>query len=142
MRQIGCLLCFCACALARPALEAGSVSLTVYAGSRSSSRNYTDSNSGFAVVRQTIPLDLQKGDNDIVAPTVSPFLDSASVILRDPTGKSEFHILLQKFRAKALNQESMLASLEGQTIPFRINGKEVPGKIIRAEYWNRTANSV
>jgi len=142
MRHIGYLLFLGAFALARPVLQAGPVSLTVYAGSRSSSRNFGDSNGGFAVVRQSIPLDLAKGDNDIIAPTVSPFLDPASVILRDPSGKSEFHILLQKFRPNALSQESMLARFEGQTIPFRINGKEVPGKIIRAGYWNRTVNSV
>src|SRR5689334_793309 len=105
MRHIACLLFLGAFALARPVLEGGPVGLTVYGGSRSSSRSYGGSNGGVAVVRQSIPLDLAKGDNDIIAPTVSPFLDPASVILRDPSGRSEFHILLQKFRPNALSQE-------------------------------------
>jgi hypothetical protein len=99
---------------------AGSPSLTVYAAPRSSRTSYGESNAGFAVVRDTIPLALQQGDNEVLAPPVSPMLDPASVILRDPTGKSDFRILLQKFRADPLTQETMLARFEGQTIPFQI----------------------
>lgn len=87
---------------------------------------------------------LQQGDNDIVAPPVSPLLDPASVILRDSTGKSDFRIFLQKFRADALTQQVMLAQFEGQTIPFRIQEeqktREVMGKIIRAGYWKRSSD--
>src|SRR3954462_9129132 len=81
-------------------------------------------NSGFAVMRDTISLSLAQGDNEVVCPPVSPFLDPASVMLRDPTGKADFRIVLQKFRADVLSEQSMLAHFEGQTIPFRIHEHE------------------
>jgi hypothetical protein len=128
--------------------QAAPPSLTVYAATRSSSpsSSYDESHSGFAVVRDTVPLVLQQGDNDILAPSISPMLDPASVILRDPTGKSDFRILLQKFRADALTEQTMLERFEGQTIPFRIHEeekvREVMGKIVRAGYWKRSGGSV
>src|SRR4051812_35528363 len=93
-------------------LRASSPSLTIYAASARSSRGspaYDESSAGFAVVRDIVPLVLQQGDNDILAPSVSPMLDPASIMLRDPTGKSGFQILMQKFRANALTEQSMLA---------------------------------
>lgn len=128
--------------------HAGSPSLTVYAASARSSRgsSYDESTAGFAVVRDTVPLVLQPGENDILAPPISPMLDPVSVILRDPTGKSDFRILQQKFRANALTEQAMLVRFEGQTIPFQIHEgdkvREVMGKILRAGYWNRSNNSV
>jgi hypothetical protein len=130
------------------AAQAEPLSLTIYAATRSSrtSSNYEESNGGFAMVRDTIPLVLQQGDNDILAPSVGPMLDPASVILRDPTGKSDFRVLLQKFRAEALTEQTMLMRFEGQTIPFRIHEeekvREVMGKIVRAGYWKRSNGSV
>src|SRR5438132_9500860 len=127
---------------------ADSPSLTIYAATPSSrtSSSYEESNAGFAVVRDTVSLVLQQGDNDILAPPVSPMLDPVSVMLRDPTGKSDFRILQQKFRADALSEQAMLLRFEGQTIPFRIheeqNTREVMGKIIRAGYWKRSSDSV
>jgi hypothetical protein len=121
-------------------------SLTVYAASRSSRPGSGESNAGFAVIRDTIPLVLQQGDNDILAPAVSPMLDPVSVMLRDRTGKSDFRILQQKFRADVLTEQTMLTRFEGQTIPFRIHEgqsmREVEGKIVRAGYWNRSGESV
>ena len=113
--------------------HAASPTLTVY-------------NAGFAVVRDTIPLVLQQGENDVLCPPVSPLLDPASVMLRDPTGKAEFRIILQKFRADALTEQAMLARFEGQTLAFQIREdgrtREVMGKIIRAGYWRRSSGSV
>ncbi len=133
---------------ASSSVYAGSPSLTIYARSRLARPSYSseESNAGFAVVRDTVPLVLQQGDNDILAPLVSPMLDPASVILRDPTGKFDFRILLQKFRADALTEQSMLTRFEGQTIPFQVKEgdkvREVMGKIVRAGYWNRSGSSV
>jgi hypothetical protein len=127
---------------------AGSPSLTVYAASTRSANGPQpgESNGGFAIVRDTMPLVLQQGENVILAPPVSPMLDPVSVMLRDPTGKSEFQILQQKFRANALTEQAMLARFEGQTIPFQVHEgdkvREVMGKIVRAGYWNRSSNSV
>jgi hypothetical protein len=121
-------------------------SLTVYAASRSSRPGPGESTAGFAVIRETIPLVLQQGDNDILAPAVSPMLDPVSVMLRDRTGKSDFRILQQKFRADVLTEQTMLTRFEGQTIPFQIHEgqsmREVIGKIVRAGYWNRSGESV
>lgn len=133
--------------LASSTSYAQSPSLTVYSASRSSrSSSSAESNAGFAVVRDQVPLNLKQGENDIPAPPVSPMLDPVSVILFDRTGKSDFRILQQKFRADVLTQQAMLARFEGETIPFRINEgqstREVMGKIIRAGYWNRSGGSV
>ena len=125
-----------------------SPSLTVYAASAQSSReSYSrDESNGFAVVRDTVPLVLQQGENDILAPPVSPMIDPASVMLRDPMGKADFRILEAKFRANPLTSEAMLARFEGQTIPFQIHEgdkvREVMGKIVRAAYWDRSSRQV
>ncbi|HEX4630121.1 MAG TPA: hypothetical protein VH188_04085 [Chthoniobacterales bacterium] len=129
------------------AVYAGSTALTVYAPSQAShSSGSDDSTSGFALVRDTIPLVLQQGENDIVAPVISPSLDPASVMLRDPTGKNDFRILLQQFRSDALTEQAMLARFEGQTISFLIREgdktREVPGKVVRAGYWQRSSDSL
>jgi len=67
-------------------------------------------------------------------------------MLRDPSNKADFRIVLQKFRASALTEQAMLARFEGQTIPFQIreagNTREVMGKIIRSGYWRRSSGSV
>jgi hypothetical protein len=122
-------------------------SLTVYAGSGSPRPSgYGEANAGFAVIRETIPLALQQGDNDILAPAVSPMLDPVSVILSDRTGKSDFRILQQKFRADVLTEQTMLSRFEGQTIPFQVHEgqstREVMGKVVRAGYWNRSSDSI
>jgi hypothetical protein len=133
--------------LASSTTHAESPSLTVYAASRSSRSSSTgEANAGFAVIRETVPLTLQQGENDVLAPGVSPMLDPVSVMLFDRTGKSDFRILQQKFRADVLTEQAMLSRFEGQTIPFQIQEeqgmREVMGKIVRAGYWNRSGDSV
>ncbi|HJT81956.1 MAG TPA: hypothetical protein VJ719_12220 [Chthoniobacterales bacterium] len=119
--------------LATSAAYAAAPSLTIY-------------NGGFAVVRDVLPLNLQSGENEVLCAAVSPFLDPASVMLRDPAGKADFRIVMQKFRADVLTEESMLARFEGQTIPFQTHEdgkrKEVMAKIVRAGYWVRSSGSV
>src|SRR6187399_1741472 len=77
-------------------------------------------NSGFAVVRDVVSLDLQAGENSVRYGKVTEQIDPGSVILRDPSGKMPLHILEQKFRAEALKQDLMMEMFEGQSIPFRI----------------------
>src|SRR5688572_28154496 len=87
---------------------AESPSLTVYAASRDSrASGREESNAGFAVIREMVPLVLEQGENDILAPAVSPMLDPVSVMLFDRTGKAGFRILQQKFRADALTEQTM-----------------------------------
>lgn len=93
-------------------------------------------NSGFALVRQPLELELRAGDNDVRTSAVPQNLDPASVILRDLSGKAEWRIIEQKFRAQPLSERDMLARFEGQTIPFRWSGenamRDIQGKIVRA----------
>lgn len=101
----------------------GETSLTIY-------------NNNFAIVRDTLKLDLKTGVNDVRYSDVALFAEPSSVILRDPSGKAEFQIQEQAFRGSAVTQETMLAWFEGQTIDFLRydEGKShvIPGKIIRS----------
>lgn len=103
-------------------------------------------NAGFAVVREPISLDLHAGVNQVRCPAVTPLLDPASVMLRDPAGKAEFRIVEQKFRGAVLTEHAMLKRFEGQSLPFQIRGDgkntEVGGKIVRAGYWRRSGSTV
>lgn len=122
--------------------------LTVYAPAQSSRTRSSsdDATQGFASVRDTVPLTLQEGDNEIVGPPVSPLLDPASVMLRDRTGTTDFRVVLQQFRSDVLTDQAMMARFEGQTIAFLVRegekSHEVIGKIIRAGYWKRSGENV
>ncbi|PZR75822.1 MAG: hypothetical protein DLM73_04280 [Chthoniobacterales bacterium] len=101
----------------------GETSLTIY-------------NKDFAIIRDSLKLDLKAGVNDIRYSDVALFAEPSSVILRDPSGKTELQIQEQAFRGSAVTQETMLAWFEGQTIDFLRydEGKShvIPGKIIRS----------
>ncbi|HLX94593.1 MAG TPA: DUF4139 domain-containing protein [Verrucomicrobiae bacterium] len=113
---------FCAVASAQPAL-------TIY-------------NQNFAVVRDTVPLDLQSGVNDVRYADATAQVEPDSVILRDPTGKHSLQILEQNYRNDPVTQELLLSMFEGKTIDFetlRLKDNTqvreiVPGKIIRSGY--------
>ncbi len=83
----------------------GETSLTVY-------------NDDFAIIRDSLKLDLQAGLNDVRYSDVALFVEPSSVILRDPGGKIDLQIQEQAFRGSAVKQETMLAWFEGQTIDF------------------------
>jgi hypothetical protein len=112
----------CASAIAGPAL-------TIY-------------NHDFAVVRDTVPLDLKSGVNDVRYADATARVEPDSVILRDPTGKYSLQILEQNYRNDPVTQELLLSLFEGKTIDFEtIRTKDntqvrelVPGKIIRSGY--------
>ncbi|RYX82049.1 hypothetical protein EON83_21305 [bacterium] len=95
-------------------------------------------NQNFAVVRDTIPLDLKVGVNRVVFPDTTASLEPDSVVLRDPAGKRQFQILEQSYRADPLSQSLLLSLYEGKTIDFRVTKGEkteiVQGKIIRSGY--------
>jgi hypothetical protein len=55
-------------------------------------------NGGFAVVRDTVPLELNAGVTTVKYAGATAKLEPDSVILRDPTGKTPFHILEQSYR--------------------------------------------
>lgn len=99
-------------------------------------------NQNFAVVRDTVPLDLQAGVNRVVYTGATAQVEPDSVILRDPGGKHSLQILEQNYRNDPVSQELLLSLFEGKTIDFeRMRLKDntqtpelIPGKIIRSGY--------
>ena len=55
-------------------------------------------NQNFAVVRDTVPLSLQAGVNEVHFPGATAQLEPDSVILRDPSGDHSLQILEQNYR--------------------------------------------
>lgn len=95
-------------------------------------------NQNFAVVRDTVKLALQRGENRLTFNDITAQLEPDSVILRDPSGKRDLQILEQNYRADPISEGRLLAFFEGKTIDFRMvrDNKEfvVPGKIVRSGY--------
>ncbi|HVX67999.1 MAG TPA: DUF4139 domain-containing protein [Bryobacteraceae bacterium] len=115
-------LCICATALVSGADPA----LTIY-------------NQNFAVVRETLPLDLKAGNNTVRFSGVTAQVEPDSVILRDPAGKWPLRVLEQNYRNDAVSQERLLSLYEGKTIEFAVRNPDgsdriVSGKIVRSGY--------
>ena len=130
------LLCFSALlALSTPAVFGQSAeptespkppSLTIY-------------NQNFAVVRDTVALDLKAGVNNVRFANTTAHVETDSVILRDPSGKIALQILEQNYRNDPVSQELLLSLNEGKTIDFQTDlgwgqKKIVQGKIVRSGY--------
>jgi hypothetical protein len=99
-------------------------------------------NQNFAVVRDSVPLDLQSGVNNVRYAGATAQVESDSVILRDPNGKHLLQILEQNYRNDPVSQELLLSLNEGKTIDFQnVRTKDntqtienIPGKIVRSGY--------
>ncbi len=99
-------------------------------------------NQNFAVVRDTVPLDLQSGVNTVRYAGATAQVEPDSVILRDPAGKHSLQILEQNYRNDPVSQELLLSLFEGKTIDFEnLRMKDntqtreiIPGKIIRSGF--------
>ena len=99
-------------------------------------------NQDFAVVRDTVPLDLKSGVNNVRYADATARVEPDSVILRDPAGKHSLQIWEQNYRNDPVTQELLLSLFEGKTIDFEILRLKdntqvreiVPGKIIRSGY--------
>jgi hypothetical protein len=96
-------------------------------------------NQSFAVVRQTMPLDLKSGTTQVEITDITAHLEPDSVILRDPKSGRDLHILEQNYRSDVASQSRLLSFYEGKTIEFLVpdkdgNRKLMPGKIIRSGY--------
>jgi hypothetical protein len=126
MKILDSILGFCAAgslaAFAQPAL-------TIY-------------NQDFAVVRDTVPLDLKSGVNNVRYADATARVEPDSVILRDPAGKHSLQIWEQNYRNDPVTQELLLSLFEGKTIDFQntrmkdnTQARElIPGKIIRSGF--------
>ena len=107
--------------VATPAAEQ-SMALTIY-------------NQSFAVARTAVDLDLHSGSNEVTTTSVTSMVEPDSVVLRDPTGRHNVHIVEQNYDAGVVNQAWLLSKYEGKTIGFQVGtDKIVQGKIIRAGF--------
>src|SRR3989440_11860166 len=109
-----------------PSLFASQPALTIY-------------NQNFAVVRDTVPVELKQGVNNVRFTETTAHLEPDSVILRDSTGKTNLQILEQNYRNDPASQELLLSLFEGKTIDFLVvepnqPSKIVQGKVIRSGY--------
>ena len=99
-------------------------------------------NQNFAVVRDTVSLDLKSGVNQVRFADATAHVEPDSVVLRDLTGKRTLQILEQNYRADPISAELLLSLNEGKTIDFEtitsVDGKPkreiISGKIIRSGY--------
>ncbi len=99
-------------------------------------------NQNFAVVRDTVPLDLKAGPNAVRYANATAQVEPDSVILRDPAGKHSLQILEQNYRNDPVSEPLLLSLFEGKTIDFeKLRMKDntetrelIPGKIIRSGY--------
>jgi len=96
-------------------------------------------NRNFAVVRDTVALDLKPGTNEVSVTQITAHLEPDSVILRDPQGRQALQILEQNYRADPISQGLLLSLYEGKEIDFLVQrgeGKEeiIRGKIVRSGY--------
>src|SRR5208283_1150265 len=99
-------------------------------------------NQNFAVVRDTVPLDLKAGPNAVIYSGATAQVEPDSVILRDPAGKHSLQILEQNYRNDPVSQALLLSLFEGRTIDFeKLRMKDntqvhelIQGKIVRSGY--------
>ena len=97
-------------------------------------------NQNFAVIRETLPLNLTAGNNIFDFTGVTAQVEPDSVILRNPANSQPVQVLEQNYRNDPISQERLLNLYEGKTIDF-ITGAQadgtpilVKGKIIRSGY--------
>lgn len=95
-------------------------------------------NQDFAVIRDTVSLELREGVNEIRYDGATLELEPDSVVLRDKAGKP-LQILEQNYRNDPLTQSYLLSLFEGQTIDFIVREEQkpdrsIPAKILRSGY--------
>jgi hypothetical protein len=99
-------------------------------------------NQNFAVVRDSVPLDLKAGANAVRYAGATAQVEPDSVILRDPAGQHSLQILEQNYRNDPVSEPLLLSLFEGKTIDFvserlkdnTMTRELIPGKIIRSGY--------
>src|SRR3984885_6072411 len=97
-------------------------------------------NQNFAVVRDSVPLDLKAGVNTVRYTDATAQVEPDSVILRDPSGNHSLQILEQNYRNDPVSEPLLLSLFEGKTIDFQndrmkdntMTRELIPGKIVRS----------
>ena len=102
-------------------------------------RAITVHNGGYAIVRHTLDLDLERGINELAVTDVAAHLEPDSVILRDLSGTRALRVLEQNYRADPISQPLLLSLYEGREIDFLVPDGEggqrtVRGRVIRSGY--------
>jgi hypothetical protein len=101
-------------------------------------------NQNFAVIRETLPLDLKSGNNTVRFSGVTAQAEPDSVILRDASGRRVVQVLEQNYRNDPVSQERLLNLYEGQTIEFAVRNQTPipaqPGFLIPSDGTNRIVN--
>src|SRR2546426_350023 len=96
----------------------------------------------FAVVRDTVSLDLKSGVNPVRFVGATAQVEPDSVILRDLSGKRSLQILEQNYRNDPVSEPLLLSLFEGKTIDFQNDRMKdnslvreiISGKVIRSGY--------
>ena len=96
-------------------------------------------NGGYAVVRETLPIVLKAGVNQVSFAGVTAQVEADSVILRDVAGKAEFQILEQSYRNDPVSQSMLMSLFEGKTLEFLRREANKPdhvilGKVVRSGF--------
>ena len=101
-------------------------------------------NQEFAVVRETLPLDLKAGNNNVRFTNATAQVEPDSVILRDPTNGRVIQVVEQNYRNDPISQDLLLNLFEGKTIEFQERNQDgttrvITGRIVRSGYVPHTA---
>ena len=109
-------------------LAALALTLAAALSTRAADPALTIYNQNFAVLRETVPLQLKAGVNDVRFAGVTAQVEADSVILRDPAGKVPLQILEQNYRNDPVSQELLLSLFEGQTLDFVAHEPQKPDR--------------
>ena len=90
-------------------------------------------NQNFAVVRETVPLDLVKGVNNVTFDQATLHVEPDSVVLRDSAGKVSLRILEQSYRADTASPGLILSLFEGKELDFRVPNATNPNQVVRGK---------
>lgn len=94
----------------------------------------------FALVQETIALDLKPGVNHVVHAAVTGQVEPDTIILRDPSGRLPFRIVEQTYNGGAPTLGLLLSLYEGKTLEFLVPGRDgapehvVTGTVVRSGY--------
>ncbi len=96
-------------------------------------------NQNFAVIRETLPLDLKAGNNNVRFTGATAQVEPDSLILRDPSGRFTVQVMEQNYRNDPVSQERLLNLFEGKSIEFAVHNQDgtsriVTGRIVRSGY--------
>lgn len=96
-------------------------------------------NGGYAVVRETLPIELKEGLNQVSFAGATAQVEADTVILRDVAGQAAFRILEQSYRNDPVSQAMVLSLFEGKTLEFvrrepNKPDRVVTGKVVRSGF--------